>query len=161
LAIFDVDGVLTDGRLYFAPDGVESKTFHSRDGLGLKLLRQSTVEVGIISGRSSPIVDQRMRTLGIDHVYQGIEDKLVAFEELLRKLNLKPEQTASVGDDLPDLPLARRAGLSIAVADAHPALLPHVHWITTRPGGAGAAREVCDLIMEAQGTLAPTIDAYP
>jgi 3-deoxy-D-manno-octulosonate 8-phosphate phosphatase (KDO 8-P phosphatase) len=159
LVIFDVDGVLTDGRLYFTPDGQEFKSFHVRDGLGLKQLRRTGVETAVISGRYSPAVNLRMEGLGITHVYQGQENKLEAFEALLRLLQLSPHETAYVGDDLPDLPVFRQVGLAVAVADAHAAVREQAHWITTQPGGAGAAREVCDLIMAAQGTLHSERDA--
>lgn len=160
LVIFDVDGVLTDGRLYFTPDGQEFKGFHARDGHGIKLLRGTGVETAVISGRSSPAVSLRMESLGITHVYQGRQDKRGAFEELLAVLNLAPEQVAHVGDDLLDLPLIRRVGLAVAVADAHPSVRGYAHWITELPGGAGAAREVCDLVMEAQGTLQGVIESH-
>lgn len=160
LVIFDVDGVLTDGRLYFTPDGQEFKGFHARDGHGIKLLRSTGVETAVISGRSSAAVSLRMESLGITHVYQGRQDKRGAFEELLGLLSLVPEQVAHVGDDLLDLPLLRRVGLAVAVADAHVSIRGHAHWITALPGGAGAAREVCDLVMEAQGTLQSVIAAH-
>jgi len=160
LVIFDVDGVLTDGKLFFDEEGREYKSFHSRDGLGLNLLRQTGVEVAVISGRSSKSVSQRMAGLGISHVFQGQHNKLLAFDSLREELGLEPEQIAHVGDDLIDLPLLRRVGLAVAVADAHPAILPFAHWITDKPGGAGAAREVCDLIMEAQGTLKGIVENH-
>lgn len=160
LVIFDVDGVLTDGRLYFTPDGQEFKGFHARDGHGIKLLQRSGVETAVISGRNSKAVSLRMESLGVAHVYQGRENKLEAFEDLLGKLHLTPEQTAHVGDDLMDLPLLRRVGLAVAVADAHFSLREHAHWITALPGGQGAAREVCDLVMEAQGTLRGVIESH-
>jgi 3-deoxy-D-manno-octulosonate 8-phosphate phosphatase (KDO 8-P phosphatase) len=153
LVIFDIDGVLTDGRLFFDRDREEYKGFHSRDGLGIKLLQRTGVQTAVISGRFSAAVALRMDSLGVAHVYQGQQDKLPVFESLCRELSLAPEQIAHVGDDLPDLPLLRRVGLAVAVSDAHASILPHVHWITANPGGAGAAREVCDLIMRAQGTL--------
>lgn len=160
LVIFDVDGVLTDGRLFFDAEGREYKGFHARDGFGLKLLRQSGVETAVISGRSSPAVALRMKSLDIVHVYQGAENKLEVFERLLEELNLVPEQVAHVGDDLLDLPLLRRVGLAVAVADAHFGIRGYAHWITAIPGGMGAAREVCDLVMEAQGTLRNTIESH-
>lgn len=160
LVIFDVDGVLTDGRLYFTPDGQELKGFHARDGHGIKLLRSTGVETAVISGRSSPAVSLRMESLGVTHVYQGRQDKRGAFEDLLARLNLSPAEVAHVGDDLLDLPLLRRAGLAVAVADAHPSIRAYAHWITALPGGAGAAREVCDLVMEAQGTLDGVIASH-
>ncbi len=151
LVIFDVDGVLTDGRLFFDEEGREYKGFHARDGFGIKALQQAGLTVAVISGRKSKAVELRMKSLGIAHIFQGQEDKLTAFETLCRELGLEDEQIAHVGDDLPDLPLMRRVGLAIAVADAHLSILPHAHWRTSLPGGAGAAREVCDLILQAQG----------
>jgi len=153
LVIFDVDGVLTDGRLFFGDDGQEYKSFYARDGLGMKLLLKSGVEIGIITARSSELVKYRMKNLGIQHVYQGRLDKLAAFEELATKLNLKPESVAYVGDDIVDLPVMRRVGLSITVQNGHPLVIEHSDWQTPHNGGAGAARDVCELIMRAQNTL--------
>lgn len=160
LVIFDVDGVLTDGRLYVTADGQELKTFHSRDGHGMKMLQQSGVEIGIITGRTSTIVTHRMQELGITHVYQGQKDKLPAFKTLIAKLGLQPDLVAYVGDDVVDLPVMRQVGLAIAVQDAHPFVARHAHWLTKNHGGLGAARDVCELIMEAQGTLEPVLNAY-
>lgn len=160
LLICDVDGVLTDGRLYFTPQGEEFKGFHARDGHGIKLLQRTGVETAVISGRNSPAVALRMSSLGVRHVYQGRESKLEPYHELLDTLGLTPEQTAFVGDDVLDLPLMRRAGLAIAVADAHISLRDHAHWMTPLPGGQGAVREVCDLIMSAQNTLQAIIESY-
>ncbi len=160
LVIFDVDGVLTDGKLLFDEHGNEYKRFHSRDGLGITLLRETGVEVAVISGRASKSVAQRMASLGIERIFQGQRHKLIAYESLRVELNLVPEQVAHVGDDLLDLPLMRRVGLSIAVADAHPSILPFAHWVTGKPGGEGAAREVCDLIMDAQGNLNRMIENH-
>ena len=160
LVIFDVDGVLTDGKLLFDEHGNEYKRFHSRDGLGITLLRETGVEVAVISGRASKSVAQRMASLGIERVFQGQRHKLIAYESLRVELNLEPEQIAHVGDDLLDLPLMRRVGLSIAVADAHPSILPFAHWVTGKPGGEGAAREVCDFIMDAQGNLNRMIENH-
>lgn len=153
LVIFDVDGVLTDGRLFFDAEGREYKSFHVRDGHGIKLLRTAGVEVAVISGRRAESVERRMTGLGVTHIFQGQEDKREALAALCMELGLKEEEIAHVGDDLQDLPLLRRVGLAVAVADAHEALLPHVHWVTQRPGGGGAAREVCDLVLRAQGAL--------
>ncbi len=160
LVIFDVDGVLTDGRLFFDDSGHEYKAFHARDGHGIKMLRNSGVEVAVISGRHSESVTRRMASLGVDHVYQGQADKIVAFNELCNKLPVNPLQVAHVGDDLPDLPLMQRAGMAIAVADAHFAVLERADWCTKLCGGQGAAREVCDLIMQAQETLDIAINSY-
>ena len=160
LVIFDVDGVLTDGRLYLGNDGQELKAFNIKDGLGMKLLLNSGVEIGIITGRSSQLVADRMENLGIRHVYQGQKEKLPAYEKLKAELGLQDKQIAYVGDDLIDLPLMRRTGLSVAVADAYTLVKEHAHWQTTLPGGQGAAREVCELIMEAQGTLESALQAF-
>ncbi len=160
LAIFDVDGVLTDGSLFLGDDGQEYKAFHSRDGHGMVMLQGSGVHLAVISGRSSEVVRIRMEGLGITQVYQGQRDKLPAYEELKRCLGLSDEAIAYVGDDIVDLPVLRRVGLAVAVADAHPLVRQHAHWSTTAPGGRGAAREVCELIMEAQGTLGAATQAY-
>ena len=160
LLILDVDGVLTDGKLFFDYQGNEYKSFHARDGHGIKLLRQSGVEVAVISGRKSPSVALRMKNLGIEHVYQGHENKLAAFNEILDKLSITADQVAHVGDDLLDLPLMIRVGLSIAVADANFAVTQRAHWCTSLPGGQGAVREVCDFIMQAQGTFDEILNTY-
>jgi 3-deoxy-D-manno-octulosonate 8-phosphate phosphatase (KDO 8-P phosphatase) len=160
LVIFDVDGVLTDGSLYLGDDGQEYKAFNSRDGHGMKMLQQSGVEIGIITGRTSNVVATRMAGLGIKHLYQGQEEKLPAFEDLLKKLSLSAEQVAYVGDDVIDLPILIRAGLAIAVQDAHQLVKQHSHWTTPNPGGRAAARDVCELIMQAQGTLEDQLHHY-
>lgn len=160
LVVFDVDGVLTDGTLFVGDDGQEYKAFHSRDGFGIKLLRQSGVQIGVITARSSQVVLHRMENLGIEHVYQNRLEKLPAFEELVTQLELQPEQAAYVGDDVVDLPVMRRAGLAIAVQDAHPLAKQHAHWQTPHGGGRGAARDVCELIMEAQKTLDEQLSKY-
>lgn len=160
LVIFDVDGVLTDGSLFIGDDGQEYKAFNSRDGHGMKMLQASGVDIGIITGRTSQVVKYRMDGLGIKHVYQGQLDKLPAFEELIQRLGLVPEQVAYVGDDVVDLPILIRAGLAIAVQDAHPLVKQHSHWITPHPGGRAAARDVCELIMQAQGTLESQLGKY-
>ncbi len=160
LAIFDVDGVLTDGRLYFMPDGTEFKSFNTLDGHGIKLLIASGVETAIISGRKSPLVERRAANLGIQHLIQGREDKLTALAELRVKVPVEMEQIAFLGDDLPDLPVMRRVGLGMAVATADAFVRQHAHGVTTHAGGAGAAREFCELIMRAQGTLDSAQAAY-
>ena len=160
LLILDVDGVLTDGKLFFDNDGNEYKSFHARDGHGIKLLRQTGVEVAVISGRKSNSVALRMKSLGIEHVYQGHENKLAAFNEVLQKLNITPDQAAHMGDDLLDLPLMTRVGLSIAVADANFAVFERADWCTHLPGGNGAVREACDFIMQAQGHFDDVLNAY-
>jgi 3-deoxy-D-manno-octulosonate 8-phosphate phosphatase (KDO 8-P phosphatase) len=160
LVIFDVDGVLTDGSLFLGDDGQEYKAFHSRDGHGMKMLQQSGVTIGIITGRSSEVVRIRMQSLGVEHVFQGKQEKLPAYEELRQQLGLQDAQVAYVGDDVVDLPIMRRVGLAIAVNDAHPLVLQHAHWQTPHAGGRGAGRDVCELIMEAQGSLRPALDSY-
>jgi 3-deoxy-D-manno-octulosonate 8-phosphate phosphatase (KDO 8-P phosphatase) len=153
LAIFDVDGVLTDGRLLLGDNGVEYKAFHSRDGHGMKMLAQSGVDLAIITGRRSQLVAERMSSLGIVHVHQGHASKLPVFEKLIADLGLGAEEVAYVGDDVVDLGIMARVGLAVAVANAHPLVLQQAHWHTPSDGGRGAAREVCDLIMHAHGTL--------
>lgn len=160
LVVFDVDGVLTDGSLFLGDDSQEYKAFYSRDGHGMKMLMASGVDIGVITGRTSEVVRLRMQSLGVQHVYQGRMDKLPAFDDLLDKVAINPEQVAYVGDDLMDLPVIRRVGLGIAVADAHPLVQQHSHWTTPHPGGRGAARDVCELLMEAQGTLESQLAPY-
>ncbi|MCB1762561.1 MAG: 3-deoxy-manno-octulosonate-8-phosphatase KdsC [Gammaproteobacteria bacterium] len=160
LVIFDVDGVLTDGSLYLGDDGQEYKAFNSKDGLGMKLLQQFGIKIGIITARTSRVVALRMQSLGIVHLYQGQQHKLPAFEDLQQKLRLDPEQIAYVGDDVVDLPIMRRVGLAISVRDAHKLAIEHSHWSTQAPGGRGAAREVCELLLEAQGGLSTVLEQY-
>lgn len=160
LVIFDVDGVLTDGALYLGDDGQEYKAFHSKDGHGLRMLQDSGVTVAIITGRVSRVVEHRVHDLGITHVYQGRREKLPAFEELLAETGLEPSQIAYVGDDVVDLPVMVRSGLAIAVQDAHPFVKQHSHWITEHRGGRGAARDVCEFLMRAQGTLDAQLQTY-
>jgi len=160
LVVFDVDGVLTDGGLFFGDDGQEYKSFYSRDGLGMKLLQKTGVELAVITARNSQVVEHRMRNLGIKHVYQGKLNKLDAFEDLLKRLGVTAQQTAYTGDDVVDLPVMRIAGLAIAVQDAHSLVKQHAHWITRHNGGRGAARDVCELIMQAQGTLEAQLNSF-
>lgn len=160
LVVFDVDGVLTDGSLYLCDDGQEIKAFHSRDGHGMKMLQQTGVPIGIITGRTSRVVTQRMASLGVEHVYQGQLEKLPAFESLLATLGVSAAEVAYVGDDVVDLPIMTRVGMAVAVQDAHDLVKKHAHWITPNGGGRGAARDLCELIMEAQGTLAGQLQAY-
>jgi 3-deoxy-D-manno-octulosonate 8-phosphate phosphatase (KDO 8-P phosphatase) len=160
LVIFDVDGVLTDGSLYIGDDGQEYKAFHSKDGHGMVMLQQSGVEIAIITGRSSEVVRIRMASLGIQRVYQGKREKLPAYEELKQITGFDDEQIAYVGDDVVDLPVMTRVGLAVAVQDAHALTKQHAHWVTPGNGGRGAAREVCELIMEAQGTLRSSLQHY-
>jgi len=150
---FDVDGVMTDGGLMIGDDGQEYKSFHSLDGLGMKLLKATGVEMAIITGRTSKVVTKRAETTGIAHFYQGVEDKLEAFEDLLKKMNVSPEECAFMGDDVVDLPPMRRAGLAITVPTATPLVKQYAHYTTQAQAGRGAVREVCELLMKAQGTF--------
>lgn len=151
MLVLDVDGVLTDGKLYYDHAGNEMKAFHTRDGLGMKALQRSGVEVAVITGRKSKAVAHRMAQLGIEHVYQGREDKLNAFLHLLDKTGLDPQQICFAGDDWIDLPVLLRAGLAVSVADAEERVKASAHFITRRNGGEGAVREICNMILSAQG----------
>lgn len=153
LLVLDIDGVMTDGRLYFSAEGEVLKVFNILDGQGIKLLRSSGVEIAIISGRRSEALAKRASDLGIVHLYQGREDKINALDELLSELQLDYQQVAHLGDDLPDLPVIRRVGLGMAVANAYELVKQQADWCTKARGGEGAVREACDFIMKAQGTL--------
>lgn len=153
LLICDVDGVMSDGLIYMGNNGEELKAFNIRDGYGIRCLLTSGIEVAIITGRQSKLLEDRAKTLGITYLYQGQHNKLLAYQQLLDTLNLKPEQTAYIGDDLIDLPVMEKVGLSVAVADAHPLLTPRANYVTRIAGGRGAVRELCDLILLAQGRL--------
>jgi len=160
LIVFDVDGVLTDGSLYIGDDGQEYKAFNSKDGHGMKMLQATGVQIAIITGRTSEVVRIRMQSLGIEHVYQGKRMKLPAYEDLKQATGFGDEQIAYVGDDVVDLPVMTRVGLAIAVQDAHYLTKQHAHWVTPSGGGRGAGREACELIMDAQGTLQSSLQAY-
>ncbi len=159
LAAFDVDGVLTDGRILLGPAGEEYKQFHVRDGHGLVMLREAGIAVAIISGRESPVVAHRMQELGVRYVLQGCRDKLAALEALCEASGVEPAHISYLGDDLPDVPVLRVVGLPLAVADAHPAVIAVARYCTQAAGGFGAAREVAELLMAAQGTLAAACPA--
>lgn len=150
--VFDIDGVMTDCKLYLGPNGSEWKAVNVRDGLGIKLLLRAGIEVAVISGRPSTAMEQRLAYLGIPHVWLDTEDKLPVFEALQRKLGIDDAQCAVMGDDIPDLPLMQRAGLALTVADAHPTARTAAHWISIHKGGDGAIREAADLILAAQET---------
>ncbi len=160
LVIFDVDGVLTDSTLFIGDDGQEYKAFNSKDGHGMRMLQDGGVEIAIITGRVSNVVEHRMRDLGIKRVYQGKREKLPAYEELLKDVQLSHEEVAYVGDDVVDLPVMCKVGLAICVQDAHPLVKRHAHWITERGGGKGAGRDVCELILEARGKLDDMLASY-
>jgi len=151
LVIFDVDGVLTDGKLYYTDNGEEMKAFQVQDGSAIKMLRQQGVEVAIITGRDSAIVARRAHELGIPHVYQGAQDKAVALDRLVASTGIDAARMAHVGDDLPDLVLFDRVGLSISVHNAHPVVAAAADYVTGVAGGQGVARELCQLILTAKG----------
>ena len=151
LLVLDVDGVLTDGRLYFGSDGEALKVFDVRDGHGIKMLREAGVEVALLTARRSPIVEQRARELGIVLVMQGAADKGAGFADLARATRLRHEQCAYIGDDWPDLAALAQAGLAATVADAAPEVRRVAHWISSAPGGRGAVRELAEFILRAQG----------
>jgi 3-deoxy-D-manno-octulosonate 8-phosphate phosphatase (KDO 8-P phosphatase) len=153
LLVCDVDGVFSDGRIYLGNAGEELKAFHTKDGFGIKALIASGVDVAIITGRNSDIVNSRMKALNITHIIQGQENKLPSLMALTKELNLTLEQVAYVGDDVPDLPCIISVGFGIAVKDSHPQILQKADYKTFTRGGFGAVREVCDLIMQNQGTL--------
>lgn len=160
LVIFDIDGVLTTGALFIGDDGQEYKAFHSKDGHGLRMLQDGGVDVAILTGRTSNVVSHRANDLGITRVYQGKRQKLPAYEELIAETGLSHEEIAYVGDDVVDLPVMTRVGLAICVQDGHPFVKKHAHWITEHNGGCGAGRDVCELILEAQGKLDSMLESY-
>ncbi|HAO38868.1 MAG TPA: 3-deoxy-manno-octulosonate-8-phosphatase KdsC [Gammaproteobacteria bacterium] len=160
LIIFDVDGVLTDGGLYFSDGGEEFKRFNSLDGLGIKILKDNGVEPAVITARNSTTVEHRMKNLGITHFYQGQDDKVVAFNDLLNKLNLTADQVAYMGDDVIDLPVMTKVGLPIAVANAHELVKDNACIVTDKAGGHGAVREACDFILKAQDTFDEAMKVY-
>lgn len=156
----DVDGVMTDGRLYYHDDGTESKAFDVRDGHGIKMLQKVGVEVFLISGRNSPMVEKRAMDLGISEVTQGVRDKVPILERLASQRGLTLDQIAFVGDDLVDLPVMRRVGLAVTVADASEHLFDKAHYVTLAPGGRGAVREVVELILGVQGLWEKVVQSY-
>ncbi|WP_206485324.1 3-deoxy-manno-octulosonate-8-phosphatase KdsC [Thalassotalea sp. G2M2-11] len=153
LFVCDIDGVFSDGRIYLGNDGEELKAFHTKDGYGIKALGASGVDVAVITGRQSNIVQNRMTALNVKHIVQGEENKLPALTAMIEQLNLTKEQVAYIGDDMPDFECMNHIGFSIAVSDAHPAILSLADYTTQTRGGFGAVREVCDLIMQSQNTL--------
>lgn len=153
LVAFDIDGVFSDGRLYMGNQGEELKAFHTLDGYGVKALMKIGIEVAVITGRQSAIVENRMKSLGVRHVIQGQEDKITALEKLQKQLQLGKQQTASVGDDMPDLGMFELSQVKFSVHNGHPYVQRLADYVTTRSGGHGAVREICDLILQAQGKL--------
>ena len=160
VAVFDVDGVLTDGALPFAGAGDELKIFNVQDGHGMKLLQESGVELAVITSRSSRAVEERMRNLGVALLFQGAQDKITAFGELIARLRVEPDAAAYIGDDLQDLPVMRRCGLAATVPGAPAPVRRHAHYVTRARGGHGAAREWCELILHAQGALPARLAAF-
>ena len=160
LLLLDVDGVLTDGRLYYGNNGEELKAFNIQDGLGIKLLQRNDIKVGIITGRSSALLARRAAELGIDLVVQGREDKLIALQEILETHDYRMEEIAFLGDDLPDVAVIRRVGLGVAVANARHFVVENAAWQTTASGGNGAVRELVEMILQAQGKLNSTLADY-
>ena len=160
LAVFDVDGVLTDGSLHYGPNGEETKVFNTLDGHGLKMLGESGVALAIISGRESKALERRASDLGIGQLFMGVENKQRIFETLLKSLSLSFEQSAGLGDDVVDLPFLKRCGFAACVPAAPAVVQQHVHYVTNARGGHGAVREFCDLIMQAQGTWDAAMKKY-
>jgi len=160
MVIFDVDGVLTDGRLWYGPGGEELKAFHAFDGHGVKLLQLAGLATALLSGRQSTAVEERARELGIEHVVQGADDKQAAFRTLLRRLRLKQEASAYMGDDVVDLPVLKRCGFACAPHEAPEEVRRSAHYIASAPAGRGAAREVCEFILEAQGKLGTVLARF-
>lgn len=160
LAVFDVDGVLTDGSIMFDENGAEYKAFHAHDGLGLVMLQDAGVIVAVISSRTSNVVTRRMSELGIKHVLQGAKDKEQALAGLLQELDIDPGLAVFVGDDLVDLPAMSLAGMAVAMANARPQVIARADWTTSVRGGRGGVREVCEMLLEARGQLADCIEKY-
>ena len=150
MAVFDVDGVMTDGRLYYTEDGRELKAFNTQDGMGLKRLQRAGVSLAVITGRRSTIVEHRMNELAVEHVYQGADNKIEALNDLMARTSLSAEQICYAGDDIIDVPVMSRVGLAISVPNGHQSAIDAAHWVTPRAGGFGAVRDICDLLMEAR-----------
>lgn len=153
LLICDIDGVFSDGRIYMGNNGEELKAFHTRDGFGVKAIINAGIDVAVITGRKSEIVNNRMTALGVPYIFQGQDNKVIAYNQLLEQLNLAPAQVAYIGDDVIDLPVMNQVGLAVAVADAHPIVQQQAHYVTQIKGGFGAVRELCDLLLLVRGEL--------
>ena len=160
LLLLDVDGVLTDGAIIYSDDGSQTKIFNVKDGLGLKLVMDAGIKVGVVTGRKSMALDHRCRDLGIRYVFEGIQDKAKILEIIAEQTGVAPEHTAYIGDDLPDLSLMRRLKLSITVADGHKTVLENADWTTSAAGGCGAVREVCEALLKARGKWEKLIDQF-
>ena len=159
LIIFDIDGVFTDGQLLFSDSGEHIKAFHAHDGLGIKLLQQIPIQLAVISGRASSIVEKRLTDLGIKHLFLGYPNKVPIYKKLVSELDVKPSAIAYVGDDLPDLPVMQEVGLSITVANANPVIAAHAMWQTKASGGHGAVREICDHFLQARNCLTQCLES--
>lgn len=160
LLLLDVDGVLTDGSIIYSDNGPETKIFNVKDGLGIKLLMEAGIHLGVITGRRSNALSRRCKELGIDLIYDGVANKADALNRMLERTGFSVEEVACIGDDLPDLALMRRTGLSIAVADAHATLRENADIITSAKGGRGAVREVCEAILKAKGLWETVIERF-
>ncbi|BBN59824.1 KdsC family phosphatase [Hydrogenovibrio marinus] len=160
LLILDIDGVLSDNKLYYGDNGIEYKSFHTRDGHGMVMLQQSGIEIGIITGRKSPLIDKRMKDLKVKHVYQGVPDKLPTFLKLVEELGLDLSEIAYMGDDILDLPILTRVGLAACPKNADTEVPQHVHYVSRFNGGEGCVREMCELLLKSQGLWQKHIDFY-
>lgn len=160
LLLLDIDGILTDGMVYVGSDEQIRKGMHIQDGLGIKLLARTGMSIGVISGKKADYLRERLQSIGIEHIYLGYEEKLPVYEQLKSTLKLNDAQIAYMGDDLLDLPLLKRVGLAVTVPDGNDAVKPYTHFVTKRAGGHGAVREICDLIMQAQGKYQSVIDSF-
>jgi 3-deoxy-D-manno-octulosonate 8-phosphate phosphatase (KDO 8-P phosphatase) len=160
LLLLDVDGVLTDGSIIYSDEDSETKVFNVKDGFGLKLVMAAGIKVGLVTGRTSRALHRRCRDLGIRYIYDGVQQKAPLLDKIITETGVGAANTAFIGDDLPDLPLMRRIGLSIAVADAHEVVRDYSDWITSAPGGRGAVREVCDALLKARGDWEKMMEHY-
>jgi 3-deoxy-D-manno-octulosonate 8-phosphate phosphatase (KDO 8-P phosphatase) len=160
LLVCDVDGVLTDGTIIYNDQGSETKIFNVKDGLGIRLLMEAGIAFYIVTGRRSEALYSRCKNLGIDHIFDGVKDKAAVFDRILNQSGLAGSDIAFIGDDLPDLPLMKKVGLSIAVGDAHEMVLKHADMVTSATGGNGAVREVCEAVLKAQGTWETLIERF-
>ncbi|MBF6057230.1 MULTISPECIES: KdsC family phosphatase [Thiomicrorhabdus] len=160
LLILDIDGVMTDNKLIYSDQGIELKAFYTRDGHGMVMLQRSGIEIAIITGRKSPLIDKRMRDLKVKHVYQGVPDKLPSFQDLVSRLGLELDEIAYIGDDILDLPILMRVGLSATPADGDPEVQSRVDHISTFNGGHGCVREMCELLMKSQDSWQQHMDFY-
>lgn len=160
LAVFDVDGVFSDGRIYYSSQGVEIKAFHVLDGLGIKLLKAAKISTAVVTARESNIITKRMAEVGIDYIYQGCKDKWATLSGLLDEMHLSASQVCYMGDDLPDLACMQRVGFAFAPAQAHPRIQQAAHYVTKARGGQGAVREACDVLLEARGVLEQLLLSY-